>query len=118
MDRRSLVPRTDAMLNNPRLAAAQETLGRSLVKAAVANAQQQVREGFADPDSAADVTLALLSATAGGLKSVVNATGVLLHTNLGRAPLSPAAVAAVTAAAGYTDVQFDLAGGQRACACR
>ncbi|WP_285776454.1 L-seryl-tRNA(Sec) selenium transferase [Microtetraspora sp. NBRC 13810] len=114
MDRRSLVPRTDAMLNDPRLAAAQETLGRSLVKAAVANAQQRVREGFADPDSAADVALALLPATAGGLKSVVNATGVLVHTNLGRAPLSPAAVTAVTAAAGYTDVEFDLAGGQRA----
>ncbi|GLW08684.1 L-seryl-tRNA(Sec) selenium transferase [Microtetraspora sp. NBRC 13810] len=109
-----MVPRTDAMLNDPRLAAAQETLGRSLVKAAVANAQQRVREGFADPDSAADVALALLPATAGGLKSVVNATGVLVHTNLGRAPLSPAAVTAVTAAAGYTDVEFDLAGGQRA----
>jgi L-seryl-tRNA(Ser) seleniumtransferase len=102
------------MLNDPRLAAAQKTLGRSLVKAAVASAQQQVREGFADPDGATDVALALLPATAGGLKSVVNATGVLVHTNLGRAPLSAAAVAAVTAAAGYTDVEFDLAGGQRA----
>ncbi|MET7999355.1 L-seryl-tRNA(Sec) selenium transferase [Nonomuraea glycinis] len=108
------MPRTDVMLNDPRLAAAQKTLGRDLVKAAVVSAQQQVREGFADPDGAADIALALLPATAGGLKSVVNATGVLVHTNLGRAPLSPAAVAAVTAAAGYTDVEFDLAGGQRA----
>ncbi|GLW98862.1 L-seryl-tRNA(Sec) selenium transferase [Microtetraspora sp. NBRC 16547] len=102
------------MLADPRLAAAQEVLGRSLVKAAVADAQQRVREGFADPGEAVEAALALLPATAGGLKSVVNATGVLVHTNLGRAPLSPAAVAAVTAASGYTDVEFDLADGRRA----
>jgi L-seryl-tRNA(Ser) seleniumtransferase len=44
---------------------------------------------------------------------VINATGVLLHTNLGRAPLSPAARAAVQAAAGCTDLEFDLASGLR-----
>jgi L-seryl-tRNA(Ser) seleniumtransferase len=45
---------------------------------------------------------------------VINATGVLLHTNLGRAPLSAAARAALAASAGCTDVEFDLATGQRA----
>jgi L-seryl-tRNA(Ser) seleniumtransferase len=45
---------------------------------------------------------------------VVNATGVLLHTNLGRAPLSAAAVDALVAAAGTTDVEFDRATGSRA----
>ncbi|MFG1710348.1 L-seryl-tRNA(Sec) selenium transferase [Nonomuraea sp. M3C6] len=114
MDRRSSVPRTDVMLADLRLAAAQQTLGRHLVKTAVANAQQRVREGLADPGGAVDAALALLPATAGGLRQVVNATGVLVHTNLGRAPLSPAAVAAVTAASGYTDVEFDLADGRRA----
>ncbi len=44
---------------------------------------------------------------------VINATGVLLHTNLGRAPLSPAACDALQAAAGCTDVEFDLAAGER-----
>src|SRR4029077_11629659 len=47
------------------------------------------------------------------LTPVINATGVVVHTNLGRAPLSAAAQAAVQAAAGYTDVEFDLASGQR-----
>jgi L-seryl-tRNA(Ser) seleniumtransferase len=45
---------------------------------------------------------------------VINATGVVLHTNLGRAPLSPAARAAVDAASGYVDVEFDLLAGERA----
>jgi L-seryl-tRNA(Ser) seleniumtransferase len=45
---------------------------------------------------------------------VVNATGVVVHTNLGRAPLSADAVTALVAAAGYTDVEFDLAHGRRA----
>jgi L-seryl-tRNA(Ser) seleniumtransferase len=45
---------------------------------------------------------------------VLNATGVVLHTNLGRAALSPAAVAAVAAAAGHTDVELDLRTGARA----
>jgi L-seryl-tRNA(Ser) seleniumtransferase len=45
---------------------------------------------------------------------VINATGVIVHTNLGRAPLSAAAVDAITAAAGSCDVEFDLASGVRA----
>ena len=45
---------------------------------------------------------------------MINATGVLVHTNLGRAPLSAAAVDAIAAAAGHCDVEFDLAAGVRA----
>jgi L-seryl-tRNA(Ser) seleniumtransferase len=45
---------------------------------------------------------------------VINATGVVVHTNLGRAPLSAAAVDAMVAAAGHTDVELDLATGVRA----
>jgi L-seryl-tRNA(Ser) seleniumtransferase len=44
---------------------------------------------------------------------MINATGVLVHTDLGRAPLSAAAREAVRAATGCTDVEFDLATGKR-----
>ncbi len=48
------------------------------------------------------------------LQPVINATGVILHTNLGRAPLSAAALQAMAAVgAGYSNLEFDLAGGTR-----
>ena len=55
-----------------------------------------------------------LTEAPGGLTSVINATGVAIHTNLGRAPLSMKAIAAAQAsAAGYTDLEYDLEGGKR-----
>ena len=111
---RRLVPRTDLVLADPRLAAAERRLGRALVKAAVARAQQRARDGQIAPAEVADAAVAELPARAAGLTPVINATGVLVHTNLGRAPLSAAAVDAIAAAAGHCDVEFDLAAGVRA----
>jgi L-seryl-tRNA(Ser) seleniumtransferase len=108
------VPRTDRLLADPRLAAAERRLGRALVKAAVARAQQRARAGQIAPDEVADAAVAELPARAAALTPVINATGVLVHTNLGRAPLSAAAVEAIAAAAGNCDVEFDLAAGVRA----
>ena len=48
-----------------------------------------------------------------GLKSVINATGVILHTNLGRAPLSQAAREAIAQATGYCTLEYDVASGAR-----
>jgi L-seryl-tRNA(Ser) seleniumtransferase len=108
------VPRTDAVLADPRLAATAERLGRAVVKDAVAAAQQRVRQGEIEPEDVADAALAALPRHATHLRPVINMTGVLLHTNLGRAPLSPAAVEAAAMVAGPADVEFDLATGARA----
>ena len=114
VDSRRLVPRTDSLLADPRLAEAERRLGRTLVKAAVGRAQQRARDGQIAPEQVADAAVAELPARAAGLTPVINATGVLVHTNLGRAPLSAAAVEAIAAAAGSCDVEFDLAAGVRA----
>ena len=56
---------------------------------------------------------AVAARTATTLRPVLNATGVVVHTNLGRAPLSAGAVEALVAASGYVDVELDLATGSR-----
>jgi L-seryl-tRNA(Ser) seleniumtransferase len=114
VDSRRRVPRTDLLLADPRLADAERRLGRALVKAAVGRAQQRARDGRIAPEEVADAAVAELPARAAALTPVINATGVLVHTNLGRAPLSAAAVDALVAAAGTCDVEFDLASGTRA----
>ena len=113
VDPRRLVPRTDVVLADPRLVAARERLGVTLVKAAVARAQELARSGAISPANVADTAATSLPPTASSLTPVINATGVLVHTNLGRAPLSAAAIEAVRAAASCTDVEFDLESGQR-----
>lgn len=113
-DTRRRVPRTDALLAEPRLAAAVLRLGRVPVHRAVTGAQERVRRGELAPEEAADAAVDALPPTAAALLPVLNATGVVVHTNLGRAPLSPAAREALADAAGCTDVEFDLATGRRA----
>jgi len=101
------------VLADPRLVAARDLLGAALVKAAVTRAQDLARSGAISPAEVADAAAAGLPKTAASLTPVINATGVLVHTNLGRAPLSAAARDAVQAAAGCTDVEFDLDSGKR-----
>src|ERR1700733_7333835 len=114
VDSRRAVPRTDLLLDDPRLVAAERRLGGARVKAAVGRAQQRAREGQIEPAEVADAAVAELPASAASLRPVINATGVIVHTNLGRAPLSAAAVQAIAAAAGNCDVEFDLESGARA----
>ncbi|MDX6357072.1 MAG: L-seryl-tRNA(Ser) seleniumtransferase [Nocardioidaceae bacterium] len=112
-DPRRRTPRTDAVLADPRLKDALTRLGRSLVKTAVAEVLERCRAGEVTPDAVVDEIVATLPESAGSLRKVINATGIVVHTNLGRAPLSAAAVQAVVTAAGATDVELDLATGQR-----
>ena len=81
-DARRSVPSTDAVLADPRLAEASARLGRGLVKAAVVTALGEVRDGRLAPDAVVAHLLDTLPPTATSLLPVVNATGVLLHTNL------------------------------------
>ncbi|MBW8483331.1 L-seryl-tRNA(Sec) selenium transferase [Actinomadura parmotrematis] len=113
MDHRRDVPRTDAVLADPRLAPAVARLGRRIVKAAVAAAQERARDGRIPPGRVAAEALRALPEHATVMRPVLNATGVLLHTNLGRAPLSDAARDAAAAVAGCADVEYDLATGRR-----
>ncbi|HEX5402241.1 MAG TPA: L-seryl-tRNA(Sec) selenium transferase [Pseudonocardiaceae bacterium] len=113
-DARRAIPRTDVVLAEPEVAEAVRVLGPGLVKAAVTDAQRRARAGEIPPQEVTSAALASLPALATSLRGVINATGVVVHTNLGRAPLSAAARQAVVAAAGYTDVEYDLATGRRA----
>jgi L-seryl-tRNA(Ser) seleniumtransferase len=115
VDPRRHVPRTDLLLADKRLVDAAERVGRAQVKAAVIAAQERARRGELPvaAEALVDAAVAALPAAATVLQPVLNATGVLLHTNLGRAPLSPAAVEALTLAAGTCDVELDLATGGR-----
>ncbi|GAA3257431.1 L-seryl-tRNA(Sec) selenium transferase [Nonomuraea helvata] len=105
------IPRTDDLLNDPGFAVPVASLGRERVKAAIRQAQRLARDGAITP---ADVrATALANLPLAGPCRVINATGVLLHTNLGRAPLSARAIEAVAVAAGVTDLELDLATGRR-----
>jgi L-seryl-tRNA(Ser) seleniumtransferase len=112
-DPRRATPRTDAVLADPRLREAAARLGGALVKQAVVATLERCRSGEVSPDQVAEVALGALPEQATSLRRVLNATGVVVHTNLGRAPLSAAAAAALQTAAGATDVEMDLATGRR-----
>ena len=80
--------------------------------------RRRVSTGEAQPDDVAEwiehaVPARLASLTAPSLRAVINATGVILHTNLGRAPLARAAVERVAALAGSTNLEYDLEQGTR-----
>lgn len=86
------------------------------LRAALDEARTDVAAGAAPPtiDSViARAARALEAADRGGVRSVINATGIVLHTNLGRAPLSERARHAVSEACGPSTVEFDLMTGRR-----
>jgi L-seryl-tRNA(Ser) seleniumtransferase len=112
VDRRS-VPRTDRVLADPRVVAAGERLGSDWVRRVAREVLERCRAGEIQPDDVVDAVVDALPDHPTSLRQVVNATGVVVHTNLGRAPLSAAAVKALQVAAGTTDVELDLATGRR-----
>ena len=113
-DPRRRIPRTDTLLALPQVTAAIAALGESVVKGLIRATQDRARTGAIAPEAVeAELLAALGTQRASSLTPVLNATGVLVHTNLGRAPLSDAARDALADAAGYTDLEFDLVTGTR-----
>lgn len=114
MDPRRRIPRTDVLLASAPVVEARTRLGERRVRAIVDGVLDDARSGALEPEEVVDVVADRLARQRSSqLRPVLNATGVVVHTNLGRAPLSTAAMAAVHDAAGYVDVELDLATGTR-----
>ncbi|WP_193071069.1 L-seryl-tRNA(Sec) selenium transferase [Brevibacterium sp. FME37] len=113
-DPRRSIPRTDHLLALPEVIAAGESRSRATIKAIISEAQTAARNGEIPVAEVAPTIISRLSSdSASSLTPVLNATGIIVHTNLGRAPLSESARRAVADAAGYVDVELDLVSGKR-----
>ena len=108
------LPSVDRLLADPRLADASRPLALAAVRVALERARDEIREGR-DPGDLVEATLAeLAAARRPSLRRVLNATGVLIHTNLGRAPLAPSALDRVAEVGrGYSNLEYDLEVGAR-----
>jgi L-seryl-tRNA(Ser) seleniumtransferase len=118
-----LLPAVERVLNLPQVALASAQHGRAVVTGWVREVLAALRNGAAAslPSDAAAVESLVVErvrqragqAAAQRLRKVINGTGIVIHTNLGRAPLARAAIEAMVAAAECTNVEIDLATGQR-----
>jgi L-seryl-tRNA(Ser) seleniumtransferase len=91
-----------------------DPLAVDAARTVIARAREQLRAGTAPGDLAAELRAELAEARAAKLRRVINATGVIVHTNLGRAPLAAAALEHVTeVAGGYSNLEYDLESGAR-----
>src|SRR5215468_11208585 len=122
-----LLPSVDELLRSLELSTLIEREGQPAVteaaRAVVAQLREEISAGhLADRDSlhlalasvGEAIGLQLRSAMDFSLRPVINATGVILHTNLGRAPLAEAALTHISQVAGrYSNLEFDIAGGER-----
>ncbi|MFY9909999.1 MAG: L-seryl-tRNA(Sec) selenium transferase [Candidatus Sulfotelmatobacter sp.] len=120
------LPSVDEVLGAPAVQSFTETYGRESVtdaaRTVLARLRQEIASGFLD-DSALHLALSGLAAAIEAqlreslkysLRPVINATGVILHTNLGRAPLSESALNHIRdTAAAYSNLEFDLSAGAR-----
>jgi L-seryl-tRNA(Ser) seleniumtransferase len=108
------LPSVDRLLGDEVLAAAPRPLATAAARTALEQAREAIRAGDdpGDPVVAARAELERLQTAS--LRRVLNATGVIVHTNLGRAPLPSTALARVAAVGGgYSNLELDLASGER-----
>jgi L-seryl-tRNA(Ser) seleniumtransferase len=108
------LPSVDELLRDERLAAEPHELAVAAARVVLEHARDEIRAG-GNPGPLVDATVAELARRrVPSLRRVINATGVLVHTNLGRAPLAEAAIERVVeVAGGYSNLEYDLARGER-----
>ncbi len=114
--RTSSLPAIGALVNQPAYADLVKEFGHARVVDALRDQIAAERDGGLVLEVTERVRLVgvtLRAAVAPRLRRVINASGVILHTNLGRAPLSRAAVDAIAVAAGYSNLELDLVSGRR-----
>jgi L-seryl-tRNA(Ser) seleniumtransferase len=105
-------PSIDRLLQSPEALGWLAQYPRELVLEALRQGAQAMREGASEWQAAAQIYL--LTQLRPSLRPVLNGTGVVLHTNLGRAPLSPRALEHINATCGgYCNLELDLESGQR-----
>ena len=109
------LPGVGTLVNQPAYAALVAEFGHARVVDAIRAQVAAERDGEAtdDADRPQQVAARLRLLMAPRLRRVINASGVILHTNLGRAPLSRAAVNALDVAGGYSNLELDLETGRR-----
>src|SRR5262245_29705290 len=117
----SRLPKVDRVVEAPELEPMRKTLGRraltAIARESIAQARERVRSG--DPAPALDEVIRTVRDQAqrrlrSTIERVVNATGVLLHTNLGRAPLPAASIERIADVAGhYSTLELDAETGAR-----
>jgi L-seryl-tRNA(Ser) seleniumtransferase len=108
------LPSVDRLLADSRLAGEPHGPAVAAARRALERAREEIRAGHDPGDLVERVRQELHSARRPSLRRLLNATGVLVHTNLGRAPLAPAALDRVAeVGAGYSTLEYDLAAGAR-----
>lgn len=108
------LPSIDALLRDRRLADHPHDLVVRVGREVVEEARSNVRAGCPPPSFDAIVDAVRARLRGPRKRRVINATGIVVHTNLGRAPLAPEAIEAVAAlAGGYADLELDLETGRR-----
>ena len=94
--------------------AVDDPLAIDAARAVLARAREEIEEGFEPGDLIERVRAEIAETRRPALRPVLNATGVVLHTNLGRAPLAEAAIDQVREVGrGYSNLEYDLSGGVR-----
>jgi L-seryl-tRNA(Ser) seleniumtransferase len=108
------LPSVDELLRDERLASEPRELVVAAARTALDAAREEITAG-ADPGPIVDLVLAEIGRSRQpSLRRVLNATGVLVHTNLGRAPLPSGALARVAeVGSGYSNLEYSLARGER-----